>query len=113
MSTPDFHFLFVPPALGPTWLMGAAQRYWGRFRPIAINNIELIGFVPPRLSVVITTFSRRDLAAPLRADLREKFPTARLDFLVYDAIEELRMTLDGRAALGQRFGLPGDALPPG
>lgn len=91
--------------------MGAAQRYWGRFRPIAINNLDLIAHIPPRLVVVVTAALRRDLAAPILGNIQSQFPTALLDGLVYDAIEELRLTLDGRAALGQRFGLPGDALP--
>lgn len=109
MTTPptlDFHFVYIDPALGPDWLFVAARRYWARFRPIVVNDLTLIDYVPKRQRIAITILARRDLAPTLIADIRKRFPNAQHDPLVYDVPEELRLTLDGRATLEQRFGVP-------
>ncbi len=101
-----YHILYVPTELSAEWLLTAARRYWNEFRPIVLNNPDLLTLVPARVPVTITVVMRRDFAAALLDDLRKRLPRARLDPLVYDTYHELQMTLDGRAALRQPFGVP-------
>jgi len=103
---PDYHFLFVPPVLSADWLFEAARRYWDRFRPMVIHDLEVVGFAPKGKKVAITVIARRDLAPSLIAEVKKRFPSAYLDPLVYDVVRDMRLTLDGRANYGQRFGLP-------
>ncbi|MBO9310263.1 MAG: hypothetical protein J7551_10835 [Chloroflexi bacterium] len=101
-----YHVLYMPPELSADWLFVAARRYWLAFRPIILSAPELLALLAARAELNITVLARRDFAAALLADLRSRLPRARLDPLVYDTYHELQMTLDGRAALGQRFGVP-------
>jgi hypothetical protein len=107
----DYHFLYIDQALGPDWFFVAARRYWERFRPMVITNWDLVGYVPERRSIAITTLARRDMAQKLADDVKQKFPRARYDPLVYDYVEEMQITLDGRADLLQRFGVPETPTP--
>jgi hypothetical protein len=110
---PDYHFLYIDPTLGPDWFFVAARRYWDRFRPTVVTSLDLIGYVPARRSIAITTLARRDLAAKVADDVKKNFPRAQHDPLVYDFVEEMKLTLDGRADLQQRFGVPEAPTPPG
>jgi hypothetical protein len=101
-----YHVLYLPPELSAEWLFTAARRYWLAFRPIVLSAPELLTLFAVRAELDITVLARRDFAAALLADLRSRLPRARLDPLVYDTYHELQMTLDGRAALRQRFGVP-------
>jgi hypothetical protein len=112
MPTPDYHFLYIDPALGADWLFVAARRYWERFRPMVVTSFDLVSYVPPQRSIAITTLARRDLAKKVASDVKKNFPHAFHDPLVYDYIEEMKLTLDGRADLQQRFGVPEIASPP-
>jgi hypothetical protein len=106
MATPDYHFLYIEPSLGVDWFFVASRYYWEKFRPIVVQNLELIGYVPARRSIAITTLARRDLAPKVTEDIKKNFPRAQHDPLVYDFIEEMKITLDARAELQQRFGVP-------
>ena len=44
-------------------------------------------------------------------DVKKIFPRALHDPLVYDYVDEMKLTLDGRADLQQRFGVPEIATP--
>ncbi|MCS6871022.1 MAG: hypothetical protein RML95_02370 [Anaerolineae bacterium] len=101
-----YHVLYVPPELSAEWLLVAARRYWYEFRPIVLSAPELLTLMPIRAALNLTVIARRDFAAALLDDLRKRVPRARFDPLVYDTYHELQMTLDGRAALRQRFGVP-------
>lgn len=101
-----YHILYVPSELSAEWLLVAARRYWIAFRPIVLNAPDLLALLPARADVSITLIARRDFAAALLEDVRKRAPRARLDPLVYDSYHELQMTLDGRAALRQPFGVP-------
>ena len=107
----DYHFLYIDPTLGPDWFFMAARRYWERFRPMVITNWDLVGYVPGRRSIAITTLARRDMAQKIADDVKNNFPRARHDPLVYDYVEEMQITLDGRADLQQRFGVPETPTP--
>lgn len=102
----DYHILYVPPELSAEWLLVAARRYWLTFRPIVLSAPDLLALLPARATLNLTVIARRDFAAALLDDLGKRVPRARLDPLVYDSYHELQMTLDGRAALRQRFGVP-------
>lgn len=108
MPEPDYHFLYIDPALGVDWLFVAARRYWDRFRPIVTNSYDLIGYVPSDRSIAITTLARRDFAKKISDDIKKRFPSAYHDPLVYDFVNEMKLTLDGRTDFGQRFGIPED-----
>jgi hypothetical protein len=108
---PDYHFLYIDAALGANWFLVAARRYWVRFQPIVIDNLDLIGYAPPKSTVAITILARRDLAPKLIADVEKRFPRAMHDPLVYDTVEDMKLTLDGRADLQQRFGVPETPTP--
>jgi hypothetical protein len=112
MPTPDYHFLYIEPTLGADWFFTAARRYWERFRPLVVSDFDLISFIPPRRSLAITTLARRDLAKKIADDIKKNFPRAYHDPLVYDFVEEMQMTLDGRADLQQQFGVPDSEYPP-
>lgn len=111
MPTPDYHFLYIDPTLGVDWLFVAARRYWECFRPLVITSFDLVSYVPPQRSIAITTLARRDLAKKVASDVKKNFPHAFHDPLVYDYVEEMKLTLDGRADLQQRFGVPEIATP--
>lgn len=106
-----FHFLYVPPALGADWLLVAARRYWELFRPIVIDKLDLIDYTPPDTDVALTIVTRRDMAAQVVDEVAKRFPNIRLDPLVYDVPADLQLTLDGRAAYHQRFGIPESPTP--
>ncbi len=105
-SITTYHVLYVPPDLSAEWVLVAARRYWSEFRPVVFSTPDLLDLLPVRASISITVLARRDFATDLLADLRQRAPRARFDALVYDSPQELQLTLDGRAALRQRFGVP-------
>src|SRR5258708_2035087 len=107
----DYHFLYIDPSLDADWLFVAARRYWERFRPMVIYDLDLVGYVQPGRSIAITTLARRDMAKSVKALVTKRYPRVRHDPLVYDDVTEMKLTLDGRAELAQRFGLP-EAPPP-
>ena len=114
----DFHFLLFAPGLGETWFFQAARRYWVAFRPItySMNTLEDLDLVEYAVNdggrVAVTLVARRDTAAVIRATVVQHFPEAFLDALVYDTVDDLALTLNGRADLLQRFGLPDGEIPP-
>ncbi|MEP7286163.1 MAG: hypothetical protein ABI947_10390 [Chloroflexota bacterium] len=108
MARPDYHFLYIDKTLDAEWLFIASRRYWERFRPMVIDDLDLVGYLPPQRTVAITTLARRDMAKMIADLIKKTYPTARYDPLVYDYVEEMKLTLDGRADLQQRFGLPED-----
>jgi hypothetical protein len=107
----DYHFLYINAALGANWLFVAARRYWAQFQPIVIDNLDLVSYVPSKSTATITILARRDLAPKLMADVKKRFPRATVDPLVYDTVEDMKLTLDGRADLQQRFGVPETPTP--
>ncbi len=106
MAQPDYHFLYIDPTLDADWFLVAARRYWERFRPIVIGDLDLINYVPGNRSVAITTLARRDMAKKIADDVTKRYPKAKYDPLVYDYLDEIKLTLDGRADFQQRFGIP-------
>jgi hypothetical protein len=110
---PDYHFLYIDPSLGPDWFFVAARRYWERFRPTVVTSLDLIGYIPERRSIAITTLARRDMAKMIADNVKKTFPRAQHDPLVYDFVEEMKLTLDGRADLQQPFGVPETPTPNG
>ncbi len=108
MPTPDYHFLYIDSPLGADWLFVAARRYWERFRPMVIVSLDLVGYVyvPEKRLIAITTLARRDRAKIVADDVKKLYPKALHDPLVYDYVEEMKLTLDGRAEYQQRFGVP-------
>ena len=112
----DYHFLYIDRTLEADWLFDAARRYWDRFRPIVVNDLDLIAYVPAGRSVAITTLARRDMAKMINSQVVKRYPSVRHDPLVYDTVDDMKLTLDGRADLEQRFGVPdsetGSKKPP-
>ena len=113
-TNPDFHFLLFAPGL-ETWVFEAANRYWATFRPVlysmrAPDDVLLVTYATGgSRQVAVTLAMRRDTAATIRAAVAAQLPDVYLDPLVYDAAIDLQLTLNGRATLGQRFGLPPDS----
>jgi len=103
---PDYHFLYLSPGMTGDWLFIAAYQYWQKFRPNVTASLLVIGSVAARRRVAVTALARRDTAPHVRDVLNTRFPTAILDLLVYDYLADMQATLDGRAALNQRFGFP-------
>ena len=58
-----------------------------------------------------TALVRRDMANQIADNVKKAAPRAFYDPLVYDFVDEMQMTLDGRADLMQRFGVPEPATP--
>jgi hypothetical protein len=116
MTTPtpnpyfDYHFLYLGPGMSGDWLCIAARNYWLTFRPNVTLTLDIVAFAPVRRGVAITSLARRDTAQIVRSDIAKRFPKAYYDPLVYDYLDEMQLTLDGRAALNQRFGKPDSAL---
>ena len=116
MTTPtpvprfDYHFLYLSPGMSGDWLFIAARNYWLTFRPDVILTLDVVAFAPPRRQIAITALARRDTAQMVRDDITKRFPKAYYDPLVYDYLNDMQLTLDGRAALNQRFGKPDSAL---
>jgi hypothetical protein len=103
---PDYHFLYIDQTLDADWLFLAARRYWEVFRPIVVGSLDLITYVPAGRTIAITTLARRDMAKMVADMVKQRFPGVRHDPLVYDYVNEMQLTLDGRADLKQRYGLP-------
>jgi hypothetical protein len=104
VQEPDFHFMVLAPGLQSAWFFTAARRYWQRFRPIVLDDMDLIAVVPPDMAIAITTLARSDTAGYLRERVQRDFPYARHDELVQDDIDGMQAILDARAESGQRFG---------
>lgn len=115
---PDYHFLLFAPGLD-AWLFAAAQRYWTVFRPVMYTmrtpeDLDLIAFAAEDggVTLAVTVVMRRDTAPAIRGALSLRLaPDVTLDPLVYDDPADLRLTLDARAALNQRFGVPATPTP--
>lgn len=88
------------------WLFIAAHKYWLQFKPSVITTLDLVIYTPLRRQVAITSLARRDTAQQVRNDIAKRYPRAYHDPLVYDFLADMQLTLDGRAALNQRFGVP-------
>jgi hypothetical protein len=110
MSGPNYHFLYIDQTLDADWLFVAARRYWDHFRPMVIADLDLVAFVPAGRSIAITTLARRDMAPGVAALVKKRYAGVHHDPLVYDFVEEMKLTLDGRTDLDQRFGIP-EATP--
>jgi hypothetical protein len=106
---PDYHFLLVAPNLGAEWLFAGARTYWQTFRPTIISDFELLSLIPLRFSLAVTVVARRDIVDHYREQLTQVAPRALFDPVVYDYVEDVQLTLDGRAQLYQPFGVP---VPP-
>ncbi|MBX3062850.1 MAG: hypothetical protein U0528_11710 [Anaerolineae bacterium] len=108
MITPDYHFIYLDPALAADWLFVAARQYWIVFRPMVVSNLDLIEYVyrESMPMVAITVLARRDIAPKIKEQVAKRFPAAYYDPLVYDYPDEMKLTLDGRAEFQQRFGVP-------
>jgi hypothetical protein len=107
-STPDYHFLYIDSMLDAEWLFVAARRYFQRFQPIIVGDLEIIWYIylPKHRTIAVTTLARRDRAEAVAAELLNRYPQVIHDPLVYDYLEEMKMTLDGRTDFRQRFGVP-------
>ena len=102
----NYHFLYLSPGMTGDWFFIAAKNYWLQFQPNVITKLDIVAFTPSRRKIAITTLSRRDTMAMVRAQVAKLFPNAYHDPLVYDYLNEMQLTLDKRAALDQRFGVP-------
>ncbi len=107
IPVPDYHFIYIAPGLTGDWLFIAARKYWLHFRPSVIASLDWVAYVPPRHQIAITTLGRRDTAQSIRNEIARRFPNAYHDPLVYDFLADMQLTLDGRTAVNQRFGVPG------
>ena len=103
----DFHFIYLDPDLGADWLFTAGLRYWIRFRPFVTSDLDIVDYAyhQPLLTIAITSLARRDIAPKIASEIKLRFPNAYYDPLVYDFVEEMRLTLDGRTDFQQRFGI--------
>ncbi len=108
----DVHFLLFAPGLNQAWFFRAARTYWITFRPVVYSmnvpdDLALVGYAVEKQKVVaVTLIMRRDTAFVVRSAFTSRYPAVFFDPLVYDAADDLALTLDGRARLGQRFGVP-------
>src|SRR5262249_10566590 len=107
----NYHFMYIDQTLNADWLFTASRRYWDAFRPMVIADLDLVGFVPAGRSVAITTLARRDMAPSIAAMVKKRYPAAYHDPLVYDEVQEMQLTLDGRADFQQPFGVPEEPTP--
>lgn len=103
---PNYHFLLIAPNLGAEWLFDAARAYWERFRPTVVSDLRLVALVPNRFTVSVTVVARRDMAAQFGVELARIRADALFDAVVYDYFDDARLALNGRAELGQPFGVP-------
>lgn len=106
MASPNYHFLYIDQTLDADWLFVAARRYWEHFRPMVIVDLDLVSYVPGGRTIAITTLARRDMAPAVSALIKKRYPGVHHDPLVYDFVDEMKLTLDGRTDLNQRFGVP-------
>lgn len=106
----DYHFLYLSPGMNGDWLFIAARTYWLHFQPNVITDLRLATLTPYRRRVAVTSLARRDTAALVRSQMSKLLPRVYHDPLVYDYVNEMQLTLDQRAALNQRFGVPDAAI---
>ncbi len=104
MESQTFHFLMLAPGLQAEWLFGAAQRYWQRFHPIVIDDVELAGFVYGVHHVVFTVLARPDTAVYVQNQIQGRYPDARIDLIIKEEPEAMQQELNARAESGKAFG---------
>ena len=107
----NYHFMYIDQTLDADWLFIASRRYWDAFRPMVIADLDLVGYIPAGRSIAITTLARRDMAPNIAAMIKKRYPTAYHDPLVYDDVDEMQLSLDGRADFQQPYGVPEEPTP--
>jgi hypothetical protein len=105
-ALPNYHFMLIASNLGAEWLFDAARAYWERFRPTVVSDLRLVALVPDQFTVSVTVVARRDLVTQIGVELARVRADALFDPVVYDFFDDARLALDGRAELGQPFGVP-------
>lgn len=105
-TLPDYHFLLIAPNLGAEWFFDAARLYWETFRPTVITEYTFLRIFPERVSLIVTVVARRDIVKHLEDQLPLFAPQALFDPIAYDFFDDTKLALDGRAQLGQPFGVP-------
>lgn len=105
-AMPNYHFLLIASNLGAEWLFDAARVYWERFHPTIVSDLRLVALVPEQFTVAVTVVARRDIVAQIGVDMVRIRPSALFDSVVYDFFDDARLALNGRAELGQPFGVP-------
>jgi hypothetical protein len=105
-ALPNYHFMLIAPNLGAEWLFDAARAYWERFHPTVVSDLRLVALVPEPFTVSVTVVARRDIVTSIGVELAHVRVDALFDPVVYDFFDDARLALDGRAALGQPFGVP-------
>ncbi len=105
----DFHFLLLAPALSGDYFFEGARLYWETFKVIVLYEVSIIDYIPRRYSVAITSIARSDTASIIRDLVANTFgERVYHDPLVYDFLEDLKLTLDARATRNEPFGVPLD-----
>jgi len=66
-----------------------------------------VRYVPSRYVIAITSLARTDTALAVREDIADQFgELVYHDPLVYDFVDDLRLTLEARASRNEPFGVP-------
>jgi hypothetical protein len=103
----DFHFLYLAPGVSVDYFFIAARKFWETFKVIVVYDLDVIQYVPRRYTVAITSLARSDTAQQVRDEIESTFGRRVYhDPLVYDFVEDLKLTLDVRAERNEPFGVP-------
>lgn len=107
----DFHFLYLAPGLNVDYFFDASRVFWEAFKAIVVHDLTLVGYVPRRYSVVITSLARSDTGPVVAQQITETFgERVYHDALVYDFIEDMQLTLETRAQRNEPYGVPLESL---
>lgn len=104
-----YHFLYFAPNLSAAWFTQAARLYWQAYRPMVIDDLTFVAYVPLNNQLIVTSIARSDTAFFIREQLAQEFPHVIHDPLVYDFLEDVQLTLEARVQTNQPFGVPVDA----
>lgn len=103
-GTPDYHFVLLAPGLNADWFFQAAEAYWARFRPTVMDTDALIALLPYHKSLAVTVIAPPDQVARMNEQIRERWPTIWYDLVIAETAQGLAEVLNGRVAVGRRFG---------
>lgn len=105
-TLPNYHFLLIATNITPDWFFVAARRYWERFLPTVVSDVELIRLVPPQQSVAVSILARRDVFERLAVEASVARADALIDALLFDTVQAAQTELERRAAQNAPFGVP-------
>jgi hypothetical protein len=105
-GSPTYHFCLFSTAEAAGWFMGsgAGGRYMDRFRPGLLPAPDLIEWLPPSVSLMLTLIGPAAESVAVQAVIRSRWPGVAFDLITATGPGDVEEILASRVAAGRRFG---------